>query len=297
VGCIDYDVTRKLELQSWTQGAHEGGVDILWVIDDSMSMTEEQEELASHTSTFVGFLSNVAVDFRMGVTRTDMDVDDAGALIGELLTTDTPEIATEFAAQVASDTLGSREERGFDASLMALDPTGPNAGTWSEGTDLEVIFFSDEDDHSQVSAVDYTAALAALRPEAGVVVNAIVGDLPEGCASLETAADPAEAYLAAQENTGGARESICTYDYDGMLERVALHVLGLTTSFGLDVLPDPSTLEVWVDDVAIHQRDRHGWRYEPGDNTLRFDGYAVPPPGAEIVVRYYEWNGSLDTGP
>jgi hypothetical protein len=46
-----------------------------------------------------------------------------------------------------------------------------------------------------------------------------------------------------------------------------------------------------VDDVLVIERDRHGWRYEAGDNTIVFDGYAVPRPGAEIVVRYYEWVG------
>ena len=118
-----------------------------------------------------------------------------------------------------------------------------------------------------------------------------MGDLPEGCASLNTAADPGHKYVSSQQATDGIRESICTYDYDAMLERVALKVLGLDIEFGLLKVPEVNTMEVRVDDVLIHQRDRHGWRYDAGNNSTIFDGYAVPPPKSEIVIRYYEWQG------
>ena len=46
LSCSDYGVARHVEVQSWTQPSREGGVDIVWVIDDSSSMFEEQEQLA-----------------------------------------------------------------------------------------------------------------------------------------------------------------------------------------------------------------------------------------------------------
>ena len=46
-----------------------------------------------------------------------------------------------------------------------------------------------------------------------------------------------------------------------------------------------------IDGALIHQRDRHGWRYDAGENSVIFDGYAVPYPGAEVVVRYAQWIG------
>ena len=55
--CSDYGVARQVEVQSWTQPARAGGVDIVWVIDDSSSMLEEQEQLAAHADSFISFLN------------------------------------------------------------------------------------------------------------------------------------------------------------------------------------------------------------------------------------------------
>lgn len=284
-GCIDYDVNRNREFERWTQPERAGGVDILWVVDDSQSMYEEQALLAEHASTFIGFLTHVPVDFRLGVVNTDMEAESAGSLTGELLDPDSPGLVEGFSVEVANEATGSREERGFDAALLGSVAMG-GAG------DLELVFFSDEDDQSEGSAADFLTALGNTRPGAAVVANAIVGDLPEGCASREVAADPGDRYLEAQDSSGGARESICTADYDAMLERIAARVLGLQDTFALAKVPELSSAEIRVDEVLIPERERHGWRYDAGDNAIVFDGYAVPPPGAVVTARYYEWAGA-----
>ena len=51
------------------------------------------------------------------------------------------------------------------------------------------------------------------------------------------------------------------------------------------------TIELLVDGLQVHQRERDGWSYNPGDNSIQFDGFAVPPPGSNIVVTYSEWYG------
>ena len=298
-GCIDYGVSRQRELDRWTQPARDGGVDVLWVVDDSMSMYEEQAQLAAHADSFIGFLTHVPVDFRLGVTSTDLTVEAAGSLLGPVLDADSADLVESFANQVANEALGSRDERGFSAALMAVGADGGGAELLRDGAALEVVFFSDEDDHSGLAAEAFVTTLEALKAGDEVVVNAIVGDLPEGCASLQTAADPGTAYVEAQQLTGGARESICAYDYATMLERMALNVLGLDDTFALSKVPDLVSTEVRVDGALIYRRDRHGWRYEAGLNAIVFDGYAVPPPGADIEIRYYEWTGNneqLDTG-
>jgi hypothetical protein len=78
-----------------------------------------------------------------------------------------------------------------------------------------------------------------------------------------------------------------------MLARVALDVIGLQTSFALSKVPAVATIELTVDGITIHQRQRDGWWYNPGTNTIDFDGFAVPPPGSQIDVTYTEWYGPL----
>jgi len=298
LGCIDYDVTRKKEREAFDQPGRDGGVDILWIIDDSMSMYEEQEQLSIHSASFIGFLTTVSVDFRLGVMSTDMDSDQAGRLHGDVLSGETSDLVDVFADLVTDSTEGSRDERGFEAALEGIE-TATNPEFSREDADLEIIFFSDEDDHSDLDTEDFVEQLEATRPDRSVTVNSIVGDLPEGCASMLAAADPGERYVDAQEATGGLRESICSYDYDAMLGRVAQHVLGLNARFALRKIPDLWTVEVVVDGVEIHHRDSHGWWYDAGDNSIVFDGYAVPQPGSAIVISYYEWQGMnapIDTG-
>lgn len=282
--CVDYEVVRKQDVESFRQPVREGGVDILWVVDSSFSMDEEQVQLASHAATFITFLSTAPVDFQLGVTTTDEAA--GGALIGPQLGRDTPDLTAAFVAQVTSIGDGDRTEVGFLTAVAAAQ-----SGQLRPKADLEVVFFTDEDDQSGLSPGAFVQALDAAHPDAKVVVNAITGDLPDGCASIAAAADPAPRYVDAQEQTGGLRESICSYDYDAMLERMALKVLGLEVRFALAKLPELATMEVRVDGALVHRRDRHGWRYDAGDNSIVFDGYAVPPPGSGIEVAYYEWAG------
>ena len=274
-GCVDYDVVRKQDVEIFKQPVREGGVDILWVVDSSFSMDEEQVQLASHAATFITFLSTAPVDFKLGVTTTDVAA--GGMLIGPLLATDTPSLTAAFVDQVTGIGEGDRTEVGFLTAVAAAE-----SGQLRPGADLEIVFFTDEDDQSELTPASFIDALDSAHPEGRVVVNAITGDLPDGCASIAAAADPAPRYVDAQERTGGLRESICSYDYDAMLERMALNVLGLEVRFMLAELPELATMEVRVDGALVHRRDRHGWRYDAGDNSIVFDGYAVPPPGATI---------------
>ncbi len=288
-GCTrDDGFAAIVNRDSWTQPAREGGVDILWVIDDSASMYEERLQLELHAESFIGYLSAVPVDFSLAVTSTDMDSSSPGALLGPPLSEETTDLTAAFVDLLVHDSDGSRDEMGFWAAMLAADP---DAGWGREAADLEVVFFTDEDDASEVTASEALEALDADRQNAAIIINAIVGDPPEGCASLLAAANAGEKYIEAQELTEGLRESICALDYDAMLERIALQVLGLNTTFALSYFPNPESLEVRVDDVLVEKRDRHGWRHEAGDNTIVFDGYAVPRPGAEIAVSYFQWVG------
>ena len=80
-----------------------------------------------------------------------------------------------------------------------------------------------------------------------------------------------------------------------MLERIALKVLGLENTFALSTAPDLDSMEVLVDGALVHRRERHGWHYNAGLNAIVFDGFAVPPPGAEIVFKYFLWIGTEDS--
>jgi hypothetical protein len=295
IGCQDYAVNKLSFVETFSQPEREEGIDVLWVIDDSATMYEEQDMLIGSADSFIGFVANAGVDYRLAIVTTDMDLA-PGALRGEAMTPDTPDLVDTFNSQVSSSTAGSRDERGFDSAILAADPDKAD-GFARDGADLELVIFSDEDDHSSMEAADFVSTLRDQR-SGDVKVHAVVGDPPAGCVSALAAADAGTKYLTAQKKTGGRRESICTEDYGDMLARVALDVVGLDTIFALSKVPEVKSIEVWVDGVVIPERTPDGWSYYAGDNTLRFDGYAVPRPGSLIEVTYTEWFGPLqeDTG-
>ena len=292
MSCVDYEINRRTMVDSYVQSSREAGVDIVWVIDNSASMFEEQEQLAEYVSHFTDYLTFAPVEFTLSVVTTDVSTDDAGAFVhGVVLNNNTAHLDQAFADLVSLDE-GSRSEHGFAAALDALDPNGINADIWTANADIEIIFFSDEDDQSDVSSADFVNTMQSYRPDVELTFNAITGDPPEGCASLVGAADPGFKYQEVQEETGGLRESICSLHYDALLERIALQVLGLSNTFALNSAPDLDTLEVLVNGASIPRRERHGWRYDAGENTIIFDGFAVPPPGADIVFKYALWIGT-----
>jgi hypothetical protein len=290
--CQDYEVTRVRVFDTFTQAERDAELDVLWVLDDSLTMIEEQEQLAATVDTFIEFMTIAEVPFQLGVVTTDMDRDDAGALReGMILDRDTPDIGQVFADLVLVDDAGSRDERGLDAAAAAADPSGPNPDFARADADLEVIFFTDEDDQSRLDPDEALEALEDPRSGRDVGITAIIGDLPEGCYTVYAAADAGTRYAELADMAGGLVESICVSDYEAMLQRVALQTLGLVDTFQLSAVPELSSMLVRVDGALVHERDRHGWRYDPAENTIVFDGYAIPPPGAVVDIDYYEWYG------
>jgi hypothetical protein len=189
--------------------------DILFVIDDSGSMANNQVTLQAGLASFIAALaaSPVANDFQIGVTTTSVAtfggtaVAPAGDLVAPgVMPGSSPTLVADFESAVVVGTAGSGREQSFAAARLALEKSAagsPNAGFLRPGARLAVIFLSDEDDCSGptdptigsdvecrsakalpsstlVSPADFAAFLSA--PIAGeardTVVAAIVGVAP-----------------------------------------------------------------------------------------------------------------------
>lgn len=294
--CVDYAVTRSQRLDAWTQPERDDPVDILWVLDNSASMSEEHESLIDHAASFTDTLAAAELEFRLGLVVTDPA--DLGDQKGETMTDQSPGLTAAFQAAITDAGLrGSREEAGFEAAAAgASSLVYPDFAR--EDANLEVIVYADEDDQSEVNVSDFLGELELTRPGMVARVNVIVGDEPAGCASPLAAADPGTRYISAKDASGGVRESICVNDIDAMLERVANQAIGLNTTFLLTDLPLLNTLVVKIDDAEIPRRDEDGWRYDGRSNAIVFAGWSIPRPGAKVTASYYNWTGGAlpDTG-
>ncbi|MSQ03214.1 MAG: VWA domain-containing protein [Myxococcales bacterium] len=295
VACVDYGVTRSSQLDVWTQPDRDADVDILWVLDNSGSMSEEHDSLAEHAAAFTDTLAGADLEFRLALVSTD--VADVGTLLGPILDEGSERLTETFVEAVQSAGIrGARDEEGFAAAIAGADPDTTEFGRGK--ADLQVVIYSDEDDRGSMEVDEFLDELEGTHSGYHVAVNVVVGDAPSGCASAVAAADAGLRYQEARELSGGVRESICTVEMDAVLQRLANYVIGLNAKFPLTELPLLNTLEVQVDDVVIPRRDVDGWRYHGIDNSIVFDGWAIPRPGAKIQAAYFDWTGGAlpDTG-
>lgn len=289
-------------------------VDMLFVVDDSASMAEEQEALATAFSDFVDGLSNTNVDFHLGVISTSQDSDDprAGHLLGTppYLTAD-DDYQSAFEERVLMGIGGSDKEKGLQAALTALSPAnlaGANEGFLRKPAQLLIVFVTDEEDCSDFGALDSfdsdacyqqpdelvptTQALAELQALKGdtdlVQVAAIMGLSWSDCDN----AYPSDRYRQLAEATSGFMGDICESDWSDMLYELGLNAGGMRSEFRLTGRAIPDTLEVRVDDVPIPSA--RNWRYEEENTTIYFEEKAIPPRGSVITAEYTIQPSSTD---
>lgn len=291
LACSQVQVVAIDQGDTFTQEGGHVTTDILWVIDDSGTMSEEQQALALSLPTFLNALLQADIDFHLGVIRTDAsNPDTAGILQGEpnILTRETPELATEFAETAAVGINGEREERGFSAVLTALEldsPGLPNAGFVRSDAELAVLFVSDEDDQSDETVGSFVQRLQRHKGSQRLSLHALVGDVPMGCSASTGAADAGTRYLQAVDATDGVSSSICG-ELKPWMKAVVQHLAHLQDTFPLSKVPDPGSIEVRVEDVLLHEREVDGWTYLPDINAVRISGTPMPEAGQTISIVY-----------
>ena len=267
--------------------------DILFVIDDSGSMGNDQEKLAQSFNTFITWLVEHTISFQIGVTTTDMSSGgQQGTLYGSprILKNDTPNLVEEFAGPSGNarvGTSGSASEKGLDAAVAALTYpaiANENAGFLREDAKLFVVFVSDEEDQSAEAVSYYVDLLRTVKDgdAEDLFLAAIVGDLPDGCDDDGTA-PPAYRYHEAITLTGGLFGSICDPDFGLTLQNLAFEITAPTDEFPLTWVPDLETLKVKVDE-EVQPSDR--WTYVESSNSVRFEPAWVPAMGADVTFEY-----------
>jgi hypothetical protein len=307
-------------------------LDIIWVIDDSGSMEDDQMAVREAADAFGDIFASAGVDFRVGVTRTRaqerMNAPARGTLEGRGMTAD----INEFKATVVVGAEGGWEP-GLQTGLLAIDallPKTPAGGAVQrdrlrEDAEVVVIHFSDERDQDvecaacgacpeeppqrQAFCTDPAAQPVIDRfvsqyTQRGAVTFALVGDLPNGCQQTSTRDDfePGQGYVEVANATGGQFGSLCG-DMRQNLEAVARAATGITSEYELSETPASASIRVAKGmpgaGVAIARSRTNGWDYDAERNRIVFYGDARPKKDEEIVVGYrrWDWQGNTDRPP
>lgn len=272
-------------------------VDILWVVDDTRSMAEEQEALVAAADEFSSALADAGVSWQLGVTTTDVVNEGAGELRGNpwILTPSADDPAAAIRAALAVGTEGSEPAAGLAAAWLALtEPlaSGQNRGFRRPTAALHAIVVSDGDDHSSdifeeaSLGADSAAAFEAflrdqeLATNRSAVLSAIVGPAGKGCSGEGGDALPGDVYVAVAEATGGVTGSVCEADLSAVAAALGDTSVEWPRIYVLQAEPDPDSIRVAVDEVRADE----GWTYQAEPPAVAFD--EAPAPGAVISVRY-----------
>jgi hypothetical protein len=276
-GCGDEDLGQIVT--PVTQVHHQGGgaVDLLFVVDSSFSMFEEQTALGDGFDQFISSFQRLQYDFRIAVTTTDV-INDAGAFEGPVLTPDTPGLRRDFAEQVNVGTDGFGVEQGLQAARLALsDENIGDQDFLREGATLAIIFVSDEDD-SSISPVEayYDFFLDKKGGDARRLrVSAITGPDRGGC---NTAA-PGRRYLQLVEQTDGHFESICQNDLG--LSSLGLALSGFKSEFELVNIVEEGEPRVFVNGVELEDG------FEFSGQSVRFADGQAPDDCSVVEIAYF----------
>lgn len=293
-------------------------VDVLFVVDDSGSMDEEQSNLASNFQSFIAGAQTWNNDYHIAVTTTDLETVNGRfvAANGNKRFVTRP-TASQFAANVKVGTNGSGDEKGLAAAQAALslpntadsgttcgadtDCTAPercwdgfcggrNRGFLRPDAALEVVIVSDEEDHSPGDLAFYVNFFKSIK---GIYntnlfhLHAIVGPRG-GCSSSAGSADAGERYINVASQTGGAIVSICDSSFAAGLSSIGDIAFGLRTQFFLGRIPEPSTITVKVGTSACDSRSGANWTYDVNSNSVVFaeTGACMPQAGNRVEIKY-----------
>lgn len=277
-------------------------VDVLWVIDDSCSMSEEQRLLRDNFPVFMEFFLDSGLDWHIGITTTDTDpggergrlVRRAGFRYLDPTVNDPIGIFSEMANL---GTNGSGDEKGRRAAWLALtDPlkSTDNRGFYRDQASLHVIVISDELDYSanQPTQNEFINFLTTLKEDPEMVTFSSIVGPRNGCVTAVAGSD----YIAVTEAVGGISYSICETDWTPVLEQLGLQATGLKREYFLSEVPIADTLEVTVVDGeytydgALDVCDpstgcAFTFTYNPVRNSIFLTDF-VPNPLADVEIRY-----------
>jgi hypothetical protein len=254
-------------------------VGILWVMDNSFSMEEEQKNLGNNFSSFINQFINSQLDFTMGITTTD---NDHSSLSLSKLTSDAArankgKFIQDFKNMIKVGTNGSSDERGYEASYEFLESY--SGQLLKQDSHLVVIYVSDEADQSSKSGQFYLDHMSSYVNNASKVRTHAILDLNNSGGDDDSGG---KKYLYSVQKTGGISGDIDS-NFATILTKIGDNLVPLQSTFHLNKIPYLPSLEVKVNGTLSLS-----WKYDSTENSVIVS--PAPTFNSEIVINYIPRN-------
>jgi hypothetical protein len=247
--------------------------DIVFLVDQSCSMNDDQSRLASGFSYFINQLSNFTSDWRVMVANNDNGCTNSG-----ILTPNTSNFTGVFTSAVKGGG-GSYTESLLTVALNAVDQmtSGCNSGFLRPNAMLHMIMVSDEPEQSSNNWSYYVQEIINKKGSSALVrLSAIAGDYPSGCHS----AAYGSGYYEAANYTGGAFLSICASSWSSYMQILAATSINQDT-FPLSAPAAEQTIEVYVNGNLRTSK----WHYDASLQSVVLED-DIPEGGDKVKIDY-----------
>ncbi len=263
-------------------------IDILWVVDNSGSMKDEQQALADNFDQFIRHFVSKDIDFKMSIISTDTKHGkaDVNFALDKYLTRDYYEqdpndFFDKFSEAIKVGVKGYHIEKGLYASDLFFKDH--HKKFFRDKANASIIYVSDEEDQSILAVDEYVKKALAYKNnmKSKLQMHAIVLD-KVAPSSNSSVVRGGKRYIKASELTNGLYEEI-TQPFAETLYKIGADTVSNLQNFILSEIPQVKTLEVYVDNQLL---DTSKWEYNDSLNAIEFISPYRPRDGADIKVYY-----------
>lgn len=305
---------------SFDQSSVAKDVDILFVVDNSTSMNQDQENIGTQFSSFISHLSEA--NYRVGFINTDStsigpDFEAQEGFYGKLVSVGPAgekyiapyhsnkeemflKAITEQSPSSCEYTFSECNEEPMWSSLLALHKKdSENAGFFREGAELVIVILSDEDEQSiggptALQPGDFlleVKRIMKLNERQLTVITVAIPPTDQACLDEQRnesisgrGGNPGGLIFQAAELSGGFGVSLCQADFGTEFKKVSEFLKGrlLYKTIELEQPPaDRSKIEVIVE-LLSGEKVPYAWVLNEKTLTL----IPAPPSGSKIEVKY-----------
>ncbi len=264
-------------------------IDIVWIVDNSGSMEDEQSSLAKNFGSFIDSFLQKNVDFTMSILTTDRERNQRSYLLNESYTrlnsnrakTNLNDFENTFMDLIQVGTNGSSKEQGLGALSDFINNQGKTF--LRKDAQLAVICITDEEDQSNLSIDQLILNLNDLKGglEKIKFYSIVDKELKNRGRSITTGY---ERYADVSNATQGLILGI-ENDFHQSLNIIGETIVNLLDSFQLKNTPEISSIKVFVQGLEVKN-----FVYIQETNSIKFLEGSIPNQGSEITVRYKKIN-------
>ena len=269
----------EIWIDSFTQHMSIDGIDILWVIDKSGSMSRFNTELLAGIEAMM--LALPAADWRLVIISADPT--------DSIMSTEFPLVPgddiVDAEGMLATLPMGPWEE-GFNSVYEYMNHN-PYSSTWMRSdAGLLVVFVSDEEEQSEVEypmPADFLSWYTSLRMGSVFMASVVNQEATVSlCPATPSPIDVGERYMEATNVLGGVVVDICDTDWSAGVTD-ATHSIDPYENITLTHKAEADSIRVFINGTL-----NHSWLYSETFNTVYFT--VIPSAGqlVEVGYRYIE---------